>query len=58
MKSMTIEELYKWAIKNDCEDKQVVILAHDNIGNKVENWLDEDYLTEGQECVSLDCIWE
>ena len=55
---MTIEELYKWAIKNDCEDKQVVIYAHDALGEEVENWLDEDYLTEGKECVSIDCIWE
>lgn len=55
---MTIEELYKWAIKNDYEDKQVVILAHDNTGVKVENWLDEDYLTEDKECVSIDCIKE
>ncbi|UVX71315.1 MAG: hypothetical protein [Bacteriophage sp.] len=55
---MTIEEFYKWAVKNDCEDKQVVIYAHDNIGNEVENWLDEDYLEERNECVSIDCIWE
>lgn len=55
---MTIEELYKWAIKNDCEDKQVVILAHDNTGIKVENWLDEDYLEYSNECVSVNCRWE
>ena len=55
---MTIEEFYKWAVKNDCEDKQVVIYAHDNIGNEVENWLDEDYLEERNECVSIDGIWE
>lgn len=55
---MTIEELYKWAIKNDCENKQVVILAHDNIGNKVENWLDEDYLEYHNKCISVNCRWE
>lgn len=58
MKSMTIEELYKWAIKNDCEDKQVVIYAHDALGEEVENWLDEDCLIEDKECVSIDCTWE
>ncbi|WP_293807253.1 hypothetical protein [uncultured Phascolarctobacterium sp.] len=54
---MTLQELYKWAVKNDCEDKQVVIYAHDNEGAEVKNWLDEDYLDECNECVSIDCTW-
>lgn len=54
---MTIEEFYKWAIRNDCENKQVVIYGHDDNGRHVKNWLDESDLRRLNVSVAVNCRW-
>ncbi|WP_418688797.1 MULTISPECIES: hypothetical protein [Bacillota] len=55
---MTIEEFYKWAIRNDCENKQVVIYGHDDNGRHVKNWLDESDLRRLNVSVAVNCRWQ
>lgn len=43
---MTIEELYKWAQENDCEDYEVNIECYDEDGDISEVWLDDVCLLE------------
>lgn len=55
---MTVEEFYKWAVKNDCEDKKVVIYAHDKSGSKVRIYLDEPDLKKLNVSVVINHRWE
>jgi hypothetical protein len=55
---MTIETLFKWAIKHDCEDMHVVVKLLDEKGEPAECWLDEDYLSEHNGSIVIDCRLE
>lgn len=55
---MTVEEFYKWAVKNDCEDKKVVIYAHDKSGSKVRIYLDEPDLKKLNVSIVINHRWE
>jgi hypothetical protein len=39
---MTVKELYDWAIKNKCEDADIIIQPHDSLGFEIT----EENITE------------
>ena len=52
---MTIEALFKWAIKNDCEDMHIEVKALDERGETMEHLLDEERVEERNGIVVIDC---
>lgn len=54
---MTIEELYKWAQKNDCTDYEITVECFDGYADELNAYIEEDMLEKHSYDVVIKCRW-